>query len=98
MLHWICRMHLLHQWWRPYLHQLRYRTAYLGAVMIEVIWTAAALHLMTFKSQLLESVKQHSANLARAFERDVITSLRGVAWTVQLLRQHYLREPNALDF
>ncbi len=91
-------MHLLHQWWRPYLQQLRYGTAYLGAVMIVVIWTAAALHLMTFKSQLLESVTQHSANLARAFERDVITSLRGVDWTVQLLRQHYLREPNALDF
>ena len=91
-------MHLLHQWWRPYLQQLRHGTAYLGAAMTVVIWTAAALHLLTFKSQLFESVRQHSANLARAFERDVITSLRGVDWTVQLLRQHYLREPNSLDF
>src|SRR5262249_26202158 len=39
-----------------------------------------------------------SANLARAFERDVITSLRGVDWTLQLLRQHYVRQPNAFDF
>jgi methyl-accepting chemotaxis protein len=91
-------MHLLHQWWGRYLQQLRHGTAYLGAAMTVVIWTAAALHLLTFKGQLFESVGQHSANLARAFERDIITSLRGVDWTVQLLRQHYLREPNALDF
>src|SRR6266576_4327789 len=91
-------MHLLHQWWRPYLQQLRHGTAYLGAAMTVVIWTAAALHLLTFKSQLFESVRQHSANLARAFERDTITSLRGVDWTMQLLRQQYLRQPNVLDF
>jgi methyl-accepting chemotaxis protein len=91
-------MHLLRQWWGPYLQQLRHGTAYLAAAMTVVIWIAAALHLLTFKSQLLESVRQHSANLARAFERDIITSLRGVDWTLQLLRQHYLRQPNAVDF
>src|SRR5215470_7757303 len=91
-------MHLLRQWWGPYLQQLRHGTAYLAAAMTVVIWAAAALHLLTFKSQLFESVRQHSANLARAFERDIITSLRGVDWTLQLLRQHYLRQPDALDF
>src|SRR5262245_45748043 len=91
-------MYRLRQWWGPYLLQLRHGTAYLGAAMTVVIWAAAALHLLTFKSQLFESVRQHSANLARAFERDIITSLRGVDWTLQLLRQHYLRQPNALDF
>jgi methyl-accepting chemotaxis protein len=91
-------MHLSRQWWVPYLQQLRHGTAYLGAAMTVVIWIAAALHLLTFKSQLFETVRQHSANLARAFERDIITSLRGVDWTLQLLRQHYLRQPNALDF
>jgi methyl-accepting chemotaxis protein len=91
-------MHLLRQWWGPYLQQLRHGTAYLAAAMTVVIWIAAALHLLAFKSQLFESVRQHSANLARAFERDVITSLRGVDWTLQQLRQHYLRQPNAVDF
>jgi methyl-accepting chemotaxis protein len=91
-------MHLLRQRWGPYLQQLRHGTAYLAAAMTVVIWGAAALHLLTFKSQLFESVAQHSANLARAFERDIITSLRGVDWTIQLLRQHYLRQPDALDF
>jgi len=91
-------MHFLRQWWGPYLQQLRHGTAYLAAAMTVVIWAAAALHLLTFKSQLFESVRQHSANLARAFERDIITSLRGVDWTLQLLRQHYLRQPNAVDF
>src|SRR5215468_4553725 len=89
-------MHFLRQW--PHLQQLRHGTAYLGAAMTVVIWAAAALHLLTFKSQLLESVRQHSANLARAFERDIITSLRGVDWTLQLLRQHYLRQPTAAEF
>src|SRR5215831_763221 len=89
-------MHLLRQW--QYLQQLRHGTAYLGATMTVVIWAAAALHLLAFKIQLFESIAQHSANLARAFERDIITSLRGVDWTLQLLRQNYLRQPNALDF
>jgi methyl-accepting chemotaxis protein len=91
-------MRLLRQWRGPHLQQLRHGTAYLAAAMTVVIWAAAALHLLTFKSQLFESVRQHSANLARAFERDIITSLRGVDWTLQQLRQHYLRQPNAVDF
>jgi methyl-accepting chemotaxis protein len=91
-------MRLLRQWRGPHLQQLRHGTAYLAAAMTVVIWAAAALHLLTFKSQIFESVRQHSANLARAFERDIITSLRGVDWTLQQLRQHYLRQPNAVDF
>jgi methyl-accepting chemotaxis protein len=91
-------MRLLRQWRGAHLQQLRHGTAYLAAAMTVVIWAAAALHLLTFKSQLFESVRQHSANLARAFERDIITSLRGVDWTLQQLRQHYLRQPNAVDF
>lgn len=74
-------------------------TVYLALATLIVIWAGSWLHLMAFKNQLVDSIRQDSGNLARAFENDVVRSLRGVDWTIQLLRRHYLQQgKNALDF
>jgi methyl-accepting chemotaxis protein len=78
------------QWLQSYGRELRHGTAYLGLAMVIVIWAAAALHLVTFRNQLFESIRQNSANLTRAFERDVYNTLRSVDWTIQLLRRTYV--------
>src|SRR5579871_4741043 len=81
-----------------YWRALRHGTAYLGFAMIAVIWVGVFFHLASFKSQLFGSVRQNAANLARAFEEDVVHSLREVDWTIQLLRQNYLRPHTAQEF
>jgi hypothetical protein len=53
-------------WVHPYLRELPHGAAYLGLMMIVIIWIGAGFHLYRFKTQLLESVRLNSANLARA--------------------------------
>src|SRR5262245_22759274 len=83
---------------QSYGRELRHGTAYLGFAMVIVIWAAAAVHLITFRHQLSESIRQNSANLTRAFERDVYNTLRSVDWTIQLLRRYYVEQRDAVDF
>jgi methyl-accepting chemotaxis protein len=85
-------------WWRPFSRELRHATVYFALAMIAAVWVAAALHLLAVRGQLLELVRQNSANLARAFEWDVVHSLRSVDWTIQLLRQRYLQRRDMSDF
>jgi methyl-accepting chemotaxis protein len=88
----------LRRWSRLYWPELLHGTAYLGLAMIVVIWLGAGFHLFTFRNQLFESIHQNSANLARAFEEDVVHSLREVDWTIQLLRRNYLQQHDASNF
>jgi len=85
-------------WVHPYLRELPHGAAYLGLMMIVIIWIGAGFHLYRFKTQLIESVRLNSANLARAFEEDVVHSLREVDWTILLLRTYYQRNTSAFDF
>jgi methyl-accepting chemotaxis protein len=85
-------------WWRPFCRELRHGTVYFALAMIAVVWVGAGLHLLAVRSQLLELVRQNSANLARAFEWDVVHALRSVDWTIQLLRQRYLQRRDLSDF
>jgi methyl-accepting chemotaxis protein len=71
---------------------------YLGFAMIALIWLGVSLHLAAFKNQLFDSVRQNSANLARAFEEDVVHSLREVDWTLQLLRRNYTQRHDLGEF
>src|SRR3954462_15904911 len=91
-------MDRLREWSRPFLRELPHGTAYLGLMMIVIIWLGVGFHLFKLKAQLLESVRLNSANLARAFEEDVDHSLREVDWTILLLRKYYERTDAAFDF
>src|SRR5262249_41113714 len=73
-------------------------TAYFALAMIVVVWAGTGFHLFALRSQLREAVWQDSSNLARAFEWDVVHSLRNVDWTIQLLRQRYLQRRDMSDF
>lgn len=84
--------------WDRYCRELPHGTAYLGLIMVLVIWLGAAFHLSTFRNQLFLSVQQNTANLAHAFERDVVQSLREVDWTILLLRSYYARQDRSFDF
>src|SRR5262245_57528986 len=86
------------QGWRPYWRELPHGIAYFALAMIVVIWAGTAFHLAALGSQLWEAVRQNSSNLARAFEWDVVHSLRNVDWTIQLLRQRYLQRRDLSDF
>src|SRR5258708_22319963 len=85
-------------WLHPYLRELPHGAAYLGLMMIVIIWIGAGFHLYRFKAELIESVPLNSANLARAFEEDVVNSLREVDWTIVLLRTYYQRNTSEFDF
>jgi TRAP-type C4-dicarboxylate transport system substrate-binding protein len=63
---------------RPYYQELRHGTAYLAFAMIVVIWLGALFHLISARDQLFDSIRQNSANLAHAFEQDVVHSLSEV--------------------
>src|SRR5271166_1585410 len=84
--------------WRPFWREAPNGASYLGLAMILVIWLAIAFHLLTFKHQLNESFRANSANLARAFEQDVVHALHEVDWTIRLLRTYYGRHDAAFDF
>ena len=68
-------MDRLREWSRPFLRELPHGTAYLGLMMVVIIWLGVGFHLFKLKAQLLESVRLNSANLARAFEEDVVLPL-----------------------
>jgi methyl-accepting chemotaxis protein len=91
-------MDRLRRWWRPYHQELWHATSYFALAAIVVMWAGAGLHLLSLRTQLLDSVRQDSANLARAFEWDVVHALRNVDWTIQLLRQRYLQQRDVSDF
>jgi methyl-accepting chemotaxis protein len=86
------------RWLHPYLRELLHGAAYLGLMMVVILWLGAGFHLYRFKTQLIESLRLDSANLARAFEEDVVHSLREVDWTILLLRTYYERNTDAFDF
>src|SRR3989442_13175948 len=86
------------RWWSAYYRELPHGTAYLALMMIAILWLGAGFHLYTFRSQLFDSVRQNSANLARAFEQDVLHSLREADWTLLLLRTYYVRQSDSFDF
>src|SRR5215469_11922969 len=84
--------------WRAFWREAPGGAACLGLAMILVIWLAAAFHLLAFKHQLYESTRADSANLARAFEQDVVHALQEVDWTIRLLRTYYARSDSSTDF
>ena len=43
-------------------------------------------------------MRKNSANLAHAFEQDVVHSLREVDWTIRLLRRYYVQQAAGFDF
>jgi methyl-accepting chemotaxis protein len=83
--------------WRPFCREAPNGASFLGLAMILVIWLATGFHLFTFKRQLDESFRANSANLARAFEQDVVHALHEVDWTIRLLRSYYARN-NSSEF
>ncbi len=82
----------------PYARALRHGTTFLALAMIGVIWLGAGLHVITSRSQLFDTVRKNSSNLAHAFEQDVVHSLREVDWTIQLLRRYYVQQGPKFDF
>jgi methyl-accepting chemotaxis protein len=84
--------------WRVFCREAPNGATYLGLAMILAIWVATGFHLLTFKHQLYESFRRNSANLARAFEQDVVHALQEVDWTIRLLRTYYVRHDPSLDF
>jgi len=91
-------MHRISAAWRTLWRGAPKGAFWLGLAIIAVIWIATAFHLLTFKRQLYESYRQNSANLARAFEQDVVHALHEVDWTLRLLRTYYARHDPAFDF
>jgi hypothetical protein len=82
--------------WRSPLREAPTRASFLGLALILVIWLATAFHLLTFRHQAYEAFRQNSANLARAFEQDVVQ--QEVDWTIRLLRTYYTRKDPSFDF
>lgn len=66
---------------------LAHPSVYLGAAMIVLVWTGNALLTATERQAAIAAVSQDTVNLARAFEENVVRTIREIDKTLLFVRQ-----------
>lgn len=69
----------------------------LGIAMIVLTWGTIAFHLNVIKRTAVQGAFQDSANLARAFEEQMVRTIRGIDSTLLVLRAIYIKNLEAFD-
>jgi diguanylate cyclase (GGDEF)-like protein/PAS domain S-box-containing protein len=69
----------------------------LGIAMIVLTWGTIAFHLNVVKRTTIQGAFQDSANLARAFEEQIVRTIRGIDSTLLVLRAIYVKNLDAFD-
>lgn len=82
--------------------QLRLKTSLhgatvLGIAMIALTWGTIAFHLNINQRASIQGAFQESANLARAFEEQIVRTVRGIDSTLLVLRAIYVKNLDAFD-
>ena len=73
-------------------------TTMLGLAMIALVWAGIIFHLNIAYRNELQSAKQETANLARAFEEHITRMIRGIDATILVLRTMYERDNKSFEF
>jgi PAS domain S-box-containing protein len=75
----------------------RYGLGVLGLVGIVLIWTVMIGYITETRAQIERSTEQTVSNLARAFEEQIIRTIRAVDQTLLYVRDAYARDPASFD-
>lgn len=79
--------------WRLLLRSLRNATTYLGAVIIALIWVGFLWNTRAERDHALQVARENGANLARAYEENVLREVNEIDKTLLLLRARWLSDP-----
>lgn len=71
--------------------------ALLGLCGIVLLWASMFHVLSTEREQVLRDATQNTSNLARAFEENIVRTLRSVDQTLLLIRAAHLSNPGSFD-
>ena len=74
-----------------------YATVAFGASVTLLVWVGAFHYLGTEKTQAIEAARQSTANLTRAFEEQIIRSVRAVDQVLLYVRDAYASDPTGFD-
>ena len=66
--------------------------------MIALVWAGIIFHLNIAHRNELQSARQETANLARAFEEHIARLIRGIDATILVLRTMYERDNKSFEF
>src|SRR5436189_4283767 len=69
----------------------------LGITMIVLVWGTIAFQLYVNQRAAVQGAFQESANLARAFEEQIVRTVRGIDSTLLVLRAIYVKNPDNFD-
>jgi diguanylate cyclase (GGDEF)-like protein len=69
----------------------------LGITMIVLVWGTIAFQLSINKYAAIQGAFQESANLARAFEEQIVRTIRGIDSTLLVLRAIYVKNLDNFD-
>jgi diguanylate cyclase (GGDEF)-like protein len=69
----------------------------LGIAMIVLTWATIAFQLSVNRNTVIQGASQESANLARAFEEQIVRTIRGIDSTLLVLRAIYVKDRDNFD-
>jgi diguanylate cyclase (GGDEF)-like protein len=69
----------------------------LGIAMIILTWATIAFQLSVNRNTAIQGASQESANLTRAFEEQIVHTIRGIDSTLLVLRAVYVKNPDKFD-
>ena len=69
----------------------------IGLVTLGVCWSAIGLYLIDQRNHTTQAAEQNAANLARAFEEQIVRSIKSVDQALLFIRTQYQREPDTFD-